>query len=384
MKIVLFDYVFERDRPGTTGFSDVVWELARSLAVIGEEVHIVGPYRHGIRGPEGAKLHSYPLPPINYRNVVGHLLIVLRGWQLIKRTLSQADIIHTPEYLSTAVFSTLGSTPVVLTTPGNIYERIHNVNHFDWITTQVYKLAAKLSARYCARIIATSTSMRKWWEYSGTPPERIVEIPLGVDTHTFSPVEDATGKLGLEQVPRALFVGRLQSENGVRQLVKALRFVVEHVEDAVLDIVGDGPERAELLNLAKALGVSEYIQWHGRVDLEDLPLYYSMADVFVLPRYSCVTPRVLFEAMACRLPVVVSAIDGMQEFVEDGRTGFTVSPDEPQEIASRVVDLLQDGDLAFRLGAAARDYACRYLDWQVIVGRMREEIYQIASTEAHS
>ncbi len=142
MKIVLFDYIFDQQQPGISGLSDLIWETARGLVDIGEEVHIVGPYPVGISGPNGATLHTYPLPRLNYHNLLGHLLIIWRGWRVIQRELSDADLIHTPEYLSSSVFTLMGKIPVILTTPGSIYERIHSgANPFDPITTAIYKLA---------------------------------------------------------------------------------------------------------------------------------------------------------------------------------------------------------------------------------------------------
>jgi len=104
-------------------------------------------------------------------------------------------------------------------------------------------------------------------------------------------------------------------------------------------------------------------------------LFYSAADVFVIPRLSRVTPRVLFEAMACQTPVVTSALGGMMEFIEDGQSGFIVDPRDSTAIAQRIVQIMQDRELAQKMGRAACEYACRQLDWRVIVQRMREEVY---------
>src|SRR5207237_6390237 len=97
-------------------------------------------------------------PPIGYRNIAGHILIVLAGLAELRRR-GPFDVIHVPEYLSGALFSMLGRTPVVMTEPGNIYDRIAHGNPYDPYTTVVFKAAARVAARRCARLVATSAYM---------------------------------------------------------------------------------------------------------------------------------------------------------------------------------------------------------------------------------
>jgi phosphatidylinositol alpha-1,6-mannosyltransferase len=155
-----------------------------------------------------------------------------------------------------------------------------------------------------------------------------------------------------------------------------MALVVKHAKGAKLDVVGDGPDLQALVNLSDALGLANCVRWHGRIALDQLPLFYSAADAFALPRLSRVTPRVLFEAMACQKPVVTSAIGGIVDFVEDRLTGFLVDPRDPETLAERIGQLLADRDLALRMGRAARQYACRNLDWDLVVRRIRTEVYQ--------
>jgi glycosyltransferase involved in cell wall biosynthesis len=374
VRIVLFDFFFEPGQPGRSGLSDLVWSWAEHLVTLGDEVHIVAPYPEHSQLPAGVLVHRFPVPPIGYRNILGHVLIALRGWQEVRR-IARPAVVHAPEYLSTGVFSFLPATwPLVLTTPGNIFERINNVNHADWITTQVYKAAALASARRCACIIATSAEMAKWWQFSGADPSKIVQIPLGVDTSRFDRVPRAKAQLGWTR-PAVLFAGRLQAENGAANVIRAMALVAKRVPNAMLHMVGTGPDEPMLRRLAASLGLSAMIQWHGRVPLSDLPAMYSAADVFVLPRLSRVTPRALLEAMACGSPVVTSALGGMAEFVEDGRTGWAVDPRSPTVIADRVVDVLENPGLTASIGAAARCFVRDELAWPVIVGRVRNEVY---------
>jgi phosphatidylinositol alpha-1,6-mannosyltransferase len=269
----------------------------------------------------------------------------------------------------------LSNTPVVLTVPGNIFERVNNINHFDLITTQVYKFAARISARKCAAIIATSREQARWWTYSGAKPHQIALIPLGVDTLLFRPNKNSNHNTNNHR-PSVLFVGRLQGENGADLAIRAFSLVHRVLPWATLSIVGNGPDKAPLMTLCAQLGLVDAVRWHDRVQFDDLPAIYQSADVFIFPRISRVTPRVLFEAMACGLPVVTSAIGGIIDFVVDGETGFLVDPYDIQSLARRVIELLQNPDQGRVMGMRAREFVQSQLDWDIIVRRIRNEVYE--------
>jgi len=376
VKIVLFDYVLDPKHPGITGLSDLVWNWARELIALGEQVHIVAPYAEDARPPAGAVVHRYPVPFIGYRNVIGHILIVLRGWWEIRK-LGKVDLVHAPEYLSTGFFALLcRDTPVVLTVPGNIYERIAHGNPFDWSMTQVLKGAARLSAKHCACIIVTSKEMRKWWGKTGTPESRMVLIPHGVDTGQFHPIPDARSLLGLSEHKRiVLYVGRLSHEKGVHDLLQALHTVGESLSDVDLHLVGDGPLRQQLGQVAAQLGMQDRVIFHGWVDQPNLPTYYSAADVSVMPSLSEPFGRVAAEAMACASPFLCTSVSGMADHIRDGETAFLVEPGDPVALADKLTHVLTHDDEAQGVGRQGLAYIQRTLTWPVIVRRIVEEVY---------
>lgn len=379
MRIVLFDYIFERDSPGITGLSDVVWNWAEHLVALGDEVHIVAPYAEHARPPQGAVIHRFAVPPIGYRNVLGHVLIVLRGWSKIRK-LGKIDLIHAPEYLSTGILATLSrNIPVILTVPGNIFERVQNGNPFDWSSTQALKIAAKLSARNCAGIIATSDEMRRWWRRTGTPAGNIVLIPYGVDTKRFHQVADARTSLGIGVSKRlVLYVGRLSHEKGVKDLLEALHRIEQTVPELELHLVGDGPMRAGLQHTAGSLALGDRVVFHGWVNQPDLPLYYSAANVTVLPSFSEGLPRTMIEAMACGSPFLGTTITGIVDVVQDGETGYLVEPGNAASLASRLADILNNPDETARVAQRGLEHIQRQFEWGAIMRRIREEVYQPA------
>ena len=308
------DYVFERHSPiGANGLSEVVWRLAEPLAAFGHEVHIAGPYKATeLPVVKGIVVHPFEVPSLWYRNIVGHSLIVKKAIETLQQH-DPFDVFHAPEYLSTGLFSLLDSTtPLVLTEPGNIYERIANGNPYDFVTTQVYKLMARRTARSRTVIVATSEEMAQWWQRTGSDAGRIARIPLGVDLKDFSPVAEARQQLGWsEKHKHILFVARLSVETGAQYLLEALPAILKQFPQARLHLVGNGLAESSLREMVNRLNLGQAVEWHGWVSLKDLAYYYSAADLMVFPGTSGGTPRVMLQAMSCGTPFVGSAIGGI-------------------------------------------------------------------------
>ncbi len=186
-------------------------------------------------------------------------------------------------------------------------------------------------------------------------------IPNGVDTKRFSPIErSANPKV------RLLFIGRLIPRKGFQRVVKALPLVRERAQYPFeVEVVGTGTYRSELDQLATSLGVSDVIKYVGTVPYDKLEKSYQYADVFVLTSLSEGMPSVILEAMGCGLPVVASDVGGNNEIVKEGENGFLVGENEEQ-IAERLVRLIDDQDLRERMGKASREMALQY-DWSAIM-----------------
>jgi glycosyltransferase involved in cell wall biosynthesis len=292
------------------------------------------------------------------------------------RHMGTVDVVHVPEYLTAALQSTFGAAPVVLTEPGNIFDRVKNGNPYDPATTVVFKAAARAAAKRCARLIATSAYMADTWRETGFTPDRICRIPLGIDTKTFRRVQNARALLRLDaEAPIVLYAARLSRENGVDIALEAFARMLSSVPAAQLHMLGDGPERDRLREQAQQLGIASQVTWHGWVDLNLLPAYYSAADVFPFSGRSGGTPRVLIQAMACGAPVIGSAIGGITDHVEHEKTGLLVPAGDSAALAAALERLLTDHELRFRLAQAGEAYAREQVDWDVLARRIRDEVY---------
>ncbi len=196
-------------------------------------------------------------------------------------------------------------------------------------------------------------------------------IPNGIDTTRFTP---DLRKDGNEN--QILFVGRLVHRKGPHVLLKAFKRVLRKEPNAKLTFVGDGYMRLNLESLVHDLGISGNTEFLGDVSPEMLPSIYANAALFALPSlYAESFGMVLLEAMSSGLPVIASRTGGVPEIIADHNEGLLVKPGSEIELASAIVDLLQDKKLRTHLASNARSKAVRGFDWNLITKQI-EGIYR--------
>jgi colanic acid/amylovoran biosynthesis glycosyltransferase len=171
---------------------------------------------------------------------------------------------------------------------------------------------------------------------------KVVTRRCGIDLERFRPREARP----IGEPARILIVGRLAAEKGHLVLLEALRSLIDRGVPASVDIVGRGPAEQTLRDLARRLGLEDDVEFHGELPPEAVARHVSDADVFCLPSFNEGIPVSIMEAMAVGVPVVTTAVGGVTELVENGRTGLVVSPGRADELAGALEQVITDGDLA--------------------------------------
>ena len=197
-------------------------------------------------------------------------------------------------------------------------------------------------------------------------PGKVVFIPLGVNFNRFRPLpreEVLKAKaelLGREDLKVVLFVGRLHPIKDPLTLLRSFKKLVDKLPDSVLLVIGWGPEAESYIKMAEELGLSGKVLFLGFIPNDQLPIYYNMADVYVLPSLYEEWSNTIMEAMACGIPVVATDVGSNRYLVEDGRTGFLVPPREPGPLADRIYQILTNPELAEEMGKEALRAVRRY------------------------
>jgi D-inositol-3-phosphate glycosyltransferase len=222
------------------------------------------------------------------------------------------------------------------------------------------------------------------WLY-GANPQKIRVVPCGVDLNLFKPIPqaEARARLGLPQDHQmVLFVGRIEPLKGIDTLLRAMALVVHDFpnwqERLCVSIVGGDPadsssavneEMGRLKRLRAELGIGDLVVFLGAQDQDTLNVYYSAAEVLVMPSHYESFGMVALEAMACGTPVIASKVGGLAFTVQDGVTGFHVPDRDPEALAARISLILRDAALRQRLGQQAAEWAQRY-NWPAIANQI--------------
>jgi glycosyltransferase involved in cell wall biosynthesis len=243
------------------------------------------------------------------------------------------------------------NVPSVVSARGNDLERaifdpsraahiLHALRHASAVTTNANELARKAQAL--------------------VPGLEVTVIPNGIDPEHFKPLpcnKLLAESLGLTKEPSRVvgFAGELREKKGLRSLLSAYAQVNKENPAALL-IVGDvrAGEDEQVLKEFKLSNPDARIIITGFVSRNDLPVYYSLMDVFVHPSLRDGLPNALLEAMACEKAIIATPVGGIPDAVTDCENGRLVRTNAADELAESIEELLRDEILRKKLGSAAR------------------------------
>ena len=230
-------------------------------------------------------------------------------------------------------------------------------------------------ARNTDKIIAWSAHERDLLaELYGANRDNVLIIPPGVDTKMFRPHDKLISrqKLGLPKTGKILmYVGRVERLKGIEILIQAVAGMEEEDDVTLLVIGGDeiDTERQRLGEVVDRLGITERVRFLPSVKQDQLPEYYSAADVCVFPSYYESFGLAALEAMSCGTPVVASRVGGLPSIVKEGETGYLIPSRCPSAFIQRIEILITNDHLRTIMGRAARERALE-LGWGVAVDRL--------------
>jgi glycosyltransferase involved in cell wall biosynthesis len=246
--------------------------------------------------------------------------------------------------------------------------RIHRLwfafHHGDAYTDfkqRVYNQVDRVTLRSADRVVSVCEAFAPRLVACGVKPERIrilhnaaLPMPPTSDSQR-AQLRDQLGIGSGEAV--ILSIARLSREKGHADLLRALARLRSISREWKLVLLGTGPERDALGQLARALGISERLRFAGFH--ADVRPFYAIADVFALTSHSEGSSNVLLEAMTAKVPIVATRVGGNPEIVLDEKTGLLVSVADSQTLASAIARLLEEPALVSRLADAAFARATR-------------------------
>ena len=255
----------------------------------------------------------------------------------------------------------------------------------DMETDLRLEVETEIMARADRLVAATPLERAQMTWLYGADPANIRVIPCGVDLKQFKPIvpKEARDRLGLASDHQMiLFVGRIEPLKGIDTLLRAMALLVRNdpnlQEQACVAIIGGDPaggsatagkEMERLKRLRTDLGISDLVVFLGAQDQDALNVYYSAAEILIMPSHYESFGMVALEAMACGTPVIASKVGGLAFTVQDGVTGFHVPERNPEALADKISLLLRDTSLRRRLGRQAVQSAQRY-SWPSVANQI--------------
>ncbi len=233
--------------------------------------------------------------------------------------------------------------------------------YFDPVRSAFFRLLERWLARRTTALVAVSPEVRDDLVALGVaPPEKFTVVRLGIelDERVGANGNEAQGAetrrlLGIP--PDRFVVGWIGRMTGVKRtddVLLAVRRLRERGVEAVLCMVGDGPDRDTTERRAHELGIVRDSLFLGYQD--DVAPFYAAFDALILPSANEGTPVSAIEALAAGCPVVATRVGGVPDVVRDGFDGFLVEPGDVDAMAERLARLAADPKLRRRMGEAGR------------------------------
>ena len=357
--------------PDVNGAAYFTHRLAAGLAARGYEIHVLCP---SVTGPasvierDGVIVHRLrsvrtPLHP-SFR-ITRPLLVRVEIGRVLRDV--DPDVVHVQAHFLVGralLHAASGRVPLVAT------------NHFMPENLVAYlRIPAPARSLVCALAWRDFTQMFNHADLVTTPTRTAADliqskglrpavrpVSCGIDLNRFrirGAVGRTPGLFGLPDRPTLLFVGRLDPEKHLHELVAALPLIRCRV-DAQLVLVGTGGQRDRLAALADRAGVGQQVHFLGFVPDEQLPDVYAAADVFCMPGVAELQSLVTLEAMASGLPVIAADAMALPHLVRPHLNGYLYPPGDLDELSAHAVHLLGSLELRRRMGAASRDIAGKH------------------------
>ena len=380
-------HVLDHSIPLHSGYTFRTAALLREQRALGwETFHLTSPKQGATAQPEEDVdgLHFYRTPPHPKPTNVP----VWREWQLMSQTAERLlavaqklkpDIIH-------------AHSPVLNAMPAlNIGERlgiptVYEIRAFwedaavDHGTTREgslrYKATRALETsaiRRAAHVFTICEGLRADIVNRGIPANKVTVIPNAVDVDNFqlaqAPDPALQERWGLKGRTVVGFIGSFYAYEGLDLLVQSMPEILQQQPNAMLLLVGGGPQEAALKALVHSLNLQAHVVFTGRVPHAEVSRYYDLIDVLAYPRHSMrltelVTPLKPLEAMAQGHMFVASDVGGHKELIDHGRTGWLFKADSVDALAQAVLDMLGNRQRWPELRANGRHFVESVRNWR--------------------
>ena len=355
--------------PRVGGAEVVVYELTKQLINHGHDVNIITPkWLKGPRWLGKEEINGVEVFRFNIKRRVWQFIDPFFHLQPLLKEISP-DVLNAHYVIPTGFggffWSKVMGIPSVFTLHGaDIYDPIYSV-------PKVLQRLMKGVLRNCSDITAVSSFVKNIVVRKFSISEdRIKVIPNGVNTRKFAHYCNGTAIREKYHIKDnellVLTVQRLHPRKAVQYFLKVISKISKSEDRMKFMIVGDGPEKAKLMNLSRTLKIEDKLVFTGFVPDSTLPSYYAACDIFTLHTLYEGLGVVLLEAIASGKPVVTTIAGGTIDVIQNGVNGLLVKPKDVNAFANAILTLAKNKDLRIKMGERGRKMAVDKFDWEKI------------------
>ena len=390
MRIAIISHAYPTFDGGNAG--EFVHGLASALVSLGHEVYAIIPWDPSMedrRLMDGVHLEPYSAhDSVSYGRASNAYIrnprltvafSLFRGLIKLRQVVREQkiDIIHAhwaiPMGFVAGLAKAMTGVPLVITMHGrDVYIKPEH----GYIVPALWyvKPFLRFAFHQANRLVAVSQDCYHHAQLAGASSEKMQIIYNGTNLSRFFASEERTAEIrqryGISPNAKlVLSVRALLFRKGLDVLVRAMPHVLEVEPLAMLLLVGEGPERENLIELRDKLGLQDKVILAGHIPNADLPPYENACDLFVIPSRQESFGIATIEAMACGKPVIGTEVGGLAEIIDDCQTGLLVEPDNAKRLAEAILRVLKDPTLATRLGDNARRKVEADFDWLNVARR---------------
>lgn len=378
MKPLKILYVSDIFYPYPGGISEHIDNLAKYLRKRGHETFILtAKFKSGIEYNDldyVIRMGRSVKIPIN--KSLGSITVSLRLNKLVKEFMlnNHFDIVHVHGPIA------IGLPSLALLYSKSINVATFHSAHDEMLLYKIFKRYIKMYFKKLHGKIAVSEVAKRSIGRYFDGDYRI--IPNGIDIQRFNPHNQKISFLTDDNSKKILFVGRIEPRKGLKYLILALNEVIKFIPDVKLVVVGDSPFKA-LYKHYISKNIEDKIIFVGKVSYDELPKYYVSCDVFVSPATEKESfGIVLLEAMASKIPVIASDIEGYKQVIKDEINGFLFENKNYKDLANKIIMVLKNRTLVNRVVERAYIEVLEKYSWEVVSREIESYYYELLSNSS--
>lgn len=372
MKIGIFTDTYN---PTTSGVVTSINMVEQELKKRGHEVYVFAPSK-SIQPNDNQTLYMLKSMPLLVAKQYKNRIAAFYSRDIAKKIKDIGiDIVHTQSEFSLGHFGKVMSRkmdiPFIHTYHTMWEDYIHYVLPIH-TKRNIYpkRLVRTISRNFVRKaecVITPSKKTEKYLKYKCKVKNKpIYVIPTGIDTTAFAPAKftneerlNLKTSLGISKNDKViLFLGRVAEEKSIDLILNNMPALFKTNPNTKFVIVGDGPSKNDLEKQAKQLNISDKVIFVGKVPWNEVPKYYSIADVFVNASITETQGLTFLEAMASGVPIVAKYAPNLTEYIHNQKNGILLR--NPQDFAKNIKNVLDNNELSKKLSEAGLKTAKSY------------------------